>query len=69
MHKKAKKLSLSRETVRTLDQSFLPNIAGADTAFQTNCGTCTNPSYCRRCLPSPTFLYGCETNTCDCPEL
>jgi hypothetical protein len=69
MHKKVKKLSLSKETVRTLDQSFLPKITGADTAFQTNCGTCTTPSYCRRCLPTPSMVLVCETDVEVCTEL
>ena len=66
MNKKVKKLSLSRETVRSLDRSFFAHVAGAATAFQTNCGTCTTPSYCQKCyLPPESYLTNCDTCFCE----
>jgi natural product precursor len=67
MNKKPKKLSLSKETLRSLDQSDFSHVAGGATAFQTNCGTCTTPSYCRRCQPTPSLLSMCLT-VCGCTE-
>jgi natural product precursor len=66
MHKKLKKLTLNRETLRKLDVENLQQVAGGYTensAAYTNCATCSTPTYCgRKCyqVPSSPFLTGCE---------
>lgn len=71
MHKKLRKLTLSRETLRKLDPAVLDQVGGNGptdpaSALYTNCATCSSPSYCGlkcRQVPSSPFLTGCQTCT------
>lgn len=66
MNKKPSRLSLTKETVRRLSPAILPQVAGGEASRDlTNCTQCSTPSYCGgRCLPTPSLVFHCETETC-----
>jgi hypothetical protein len=49
MKKGIKKLSLSRETLRNLDDSALSNVGGGNTEQTAVCGGCTTRKDCGSC--------------------
>jgi hypothetical protein len=58
MKKKAKKMTLSRETLRNLEDSALQEPAGAATRERTECGSCP-ASACHPTFCSPCTFVGC----------
>lgn len=58
MKKGIKKLKLSRETLRNLDDSALGNVAGGNSEQTAVCGGCTTQKDCGSC--------GTLQSNCDC---